>query len=65
MATAAKSGLTFGLPIDQDGFPLPYRLNRLKDSFVRKTYKEALEKESSEIDMPNDLYHQVAKARLD
>ena len=42
-----------GLPIDQGGFQLPCRL---EDPFIRKAYKEALEKEGVEIDMPEGLY---------
>ncbi len=43
-----------GVPIDQGGFQLPYRL---EDPMIRKMYKEALQKEGAEIDMPEELYH--------
>ncbi|MFC1977443.1 hypothetical protein ACFLWS_04165, partial [Chloroflexota bacterium] len=47
-----------GVPIDQGGFQLPYRL---EDPFVRKAYQEALEKEGAEVDIPQELYRQLAK----
>ncbi|MFC1976848.1 cupin domain-containing protein [Chloroflexota bacterium] len=43
-----------GVPIDQGGFQLPYRL---EDPMIRKMYKEALEKEGAQLDMPEELYH--------
>ena len=42
-----------GVPIDQGGFQLPYRL---EDPMIRKMYQEALGKEGAEIDMPEELY---------
>ncbi len=42
-----------GLPIDQGGYQLPYRM---EDPVIRETYKKELEKEGVEIDMAEELY---------